>query len=243
MRSRSQEKHKFWFPRLKDFSEQCFFILASGFWLLAPNAANSVAATDEVILGTGTYKVFLADREIEGFGDGASSQYKFSPPPHLPRYILLAQRSGVSGDQDVALYPLPVEQSVGLGYGWRVDPVTGQNVLHAGVDLLAPPGTSVLAADNGVVAFAGQRGNYGNIVVVNHQGGRQTRYAHLASLSVRVGQRVQRGDTLGTVGATGQPDIEESHLHFELRYNSPKGWVAQDPLPWLGIGVQGAVVR
>jgi murein DD-endopeptidase MepM/ murein hydrolase activator NlpD len=162
--------------------------------------------------------------------------------------MLLAQRAGTgqrssARRSDLALYPLPVEPSVGLGYGWRIDPVTGKTVFHSGVDLLAPSGTPVLAVDDGVVAFAGQRGSYGNIVVVNHQSGRQTRYAQLGSISVGVGQRVQRGDTLGKVGSTGQPDIDQSHLHFELRYNSPKGWVAQDPLPWLGIDAGGSVVR
>ncbi len=161
---------------------------------------------------------------------------------------LLTQRAGAQQRSsvrrsDLALYPLPVEPSVGLGYGWRIDPATGKPVFHSGIDLLAPSGTSVLAVDDGVVAFAGQRGNYGNVVVVNHQSGRQTRYAQLGSISVRVGQRVQRGDTLGKVGATGRPDIDQSHLHFELRYNSPKGWVAQDPLPWLGIDAGGSVIR
>ncbi len=126
-------------------------------------------------------------------------------------------------------YPLPSVASVALGYGWQQNSNLQQSKFHSGLDLLAEPGTSVLSVDAGTVAFAGEQGNYGNLVVVNHQGGRQTRYAHLGSISVSVGQRVQIEDTLGTVGSTGRPDIEEPHLHFEVRQDSALGWVAQDP--------------
>ena len=126
-------------------------------------------------------------------------------------------------------YPLPSVASIGLSYGWRQNLNPQQSKFHGGVDLLADPGTSVQSVDAGTVAFAGEQGSYGNLVVVNHQGGRQTRYAHLSSISVSVGQLVQTGDILGTVGSTGNPDINQSHLHFEVRQNSPLGWVAQDP--------------
>ncbi|NEP02824.1 MAG: M23 family metallopeptidase [Symploca sp. SIO2E9] len=126
-------------------------------------------------------------------------------------------------------YPLPFEAPIGLGYGWRADASSESGQFHSGIDLLAEIGTPVLSVDAGTVAFAGGQGIYGRLVVVNHQGGRQSRYAHLQSISVRVGQQVQTGDTLGTVGVTGSRDIEQPHLHFEVRYNSPLGWVAQDP--------------
>jgi murein DD-endopeptidase MepM/ murein hydrolase activator NlpD len=128
-------------------------------------------------------------------------------------------------------YPLPSVAPIALNYGWHKDPDTEQAKFHSGIDLLADSGTPVLSVDAGVVAFAGERGNYGVLVVVNHQGGRQTRYAHLASVSVSTGQNVKLGDRLGTVGSTGRPDIDKPHLHFELRYNSSEGWVAQDPEP------------
>jgi len=126
-------------------------------------------------------------------------------------------------------YPLPSVSSVALGYGWQQNSNSQQSKFHSGIDLLADPGTSVLSVEAGTVAFAGQQGNYGNLVVINHQGGRQTRYAHLGSISVIVGQRVQVEDFLGTVGSTGRPDLEQPHLHFEVRQDSPLGWVAQDP--------------
>jgi murein DD-endopeptidase MepM/ murein hydrolase activator NlpD len=139
----------------------------------------------------------------------------------------------VDSVEDLAGYPLPALSSVGLRYGWQVNAITGKVVFHSGVDLLAAPGTPVLAAGDGTVAFAGEQGNYGNLVVVNHQEGRQTRYAHLATIAVTTGQKINQGEQLGTVGSTGFPDIKAPHLHFEVRYNSDLGWIAENPEPYL----------
>ncbi|HLO51089.1 MAG TPA: M23 family metallopeptidase [Kamptonema sp.] len=130
-------------------------------------------------------------------------------------------------------YPLAETAKEGLGYGWQLHPVRGQVFFHSGVDLLAATGTKVLAVGAGTVAFAGPQGTYGNLVVVNHQAGKQTRYAHLGNITVKVGQKVQPGNILGTVGTTGKPDIVQPHLHFEVRYNSNLGWVAEDPEPYV----------
>ncbi|HAC62789.1 MAG TPA: peptidase [Cyanothece sp. UBA12306] len=126
-------------------------------------------------------------------------------------------------------YPLPLRAKVGLSYGWQINPTTGQSFFHGGIDLLAEIGTPVVAADGGQVVFAAQEGTYGFLVVVDHGNGRQTRYAHLSRFKAKMGQTVQPGDVVGYVGNTGLPDIGESHLHFEVRYKFPVGWVAQDP--------------
>ncbi len=126
-------------------------------------------------------------------------------------------------------YPLPSVARVGLAYGWHSDSTTGQSFFHGGIDLLAEVGTPVLAADTGKVIFAAQEGTYGFLVVVDHGNGRQTRYAHLSRFEVKIGQTVKGGDVVGYVGETGQPDLLEPHLHFEVRYKFPVGWVAQDP--------------
>lgn len=128
-------------------------------------------------------------------------------------------------------YPLPMTTSVALSYGWHPDSKTGQRRFHSGIDLLASPGTPVLSVAAGTVGYAGEQGGYGNLVVINHQGGRQTRYAHLNQVWVRTGQSIQVGAKLGTVGSTGRPDTTKSHLHFEVRYDSSQGWIAQDPEP------------
>lgn len=139
------------------------------------------------------------------------------------------ERPAVDTYTGLAGYPLPSVAPVGLAYGWQPNSATEQRAFHSGIDLLTELGTPVLSANAGTVAFAGQQGNYGNLVVVNHQGGRQTRYAHLGRVKVAAGQAVELGYTLGTVGSTGSPDIDLPHLHFEVRYNTPSGWVAQDP--------------
>ncbi len=128
-------------------------------------------------------------------------------------------------------YPLPTVVPIALGYGWQLHPVTGQVAFHSGVDLEAAAATPVRVVANGTVAFAGAQGNYGNLVVVNHTSGRQTRYAQLAKISVSVGQKIRQGTALGTVGATGLAN--RPHLHFEIRANSAVGWVAQDPTAYL----------
>lgn len=131
--------------------------------------------------------------------------------------------------QILSVYPLPSESPVLVEYGWVLTPRSSEVVFHSGVDLLALVGTTVEAAGAGTVAFAGEQGIYGNLVVINHSEGRQTRYAHLETLAVRVGQQVEAGTPVGTVGQTGTPDTDEPHLHFEVRYNSELGWVAEDP--------------
>lgn len=128
-------------------------------------------------------------------------------------------------------YPLPSIVPVISGYGWQVDPNSGEVVFQSGVRLAAIAGTPVLASGEGVVAFAANQGNYGNLVVVNHSEGLQTRYAQLATIDVRVGQSVRLGDRLGTVGATGF--ARSPFLRFEVRSNSDLGWVAQDPGAYL----------
>lgn len=136
----------------------------------------------------------------------------------------------------VSSYPLgvkPTRSAVLLGYGWRVQAATGKVVFHSGVDLAAPLNTSVVAAGDGTVAFAGKQGAYGNLVVINHANGLQTRYAQLAALKVKTGQTVKRGQTIATVGTTGTPSSPEPHLHFEVRVRSNLGWVADNPEPYV----------
>lgn len=130
-------------------------------------------------------------------------------------------------------YPLPNKGSVVLAYGWRLQPALKQVAFHSGIDLAAPIGSKVLAAGDGTVAFADDQGSYGKLIVINHAGGRQTRYAQLGAIAVKVGQTIKRGTTLGTVGKTGQPSSPAPHLHFEIRSNSNLGWVADDPEPYL----------
>ncbi|MEH1795692.1 LysM peptidoglycan-binding domain-containing M23 family metallopeptidase [Nostoc sp.] len=130
-------------------------------------------------------------------------------------------------------YPLAQVATLGLAYGWQINPATGEVFFHSGVDLLAPVGSNVLAIAPGTVAFASDQGSYGKLVIINHSGGLQSRYAQLDSIKVTVGQQVKKGDLLGTVGTSGKPTSTQPHLHFEVRSSSSLGWVAEDPKGYL----------
>lgn len=118
------------------------------------------------------------------------------------------------------------------GYGTRRDPFHGAEREHHGVDYGAPAGTPILAAADGVVRFSGARGGYGNVVIVSHPDGTETRYAHCRDLGVRVGEAVAAGQAIATVGSTGRST--GPHLHFEVRRDGtpidPASWNGQSPL-------------
>ena len=108
-------------------------------------------------------------------------------------------------------------------YGWRIDPFTGKNAMHEGVDFMVPPGTPVYASAGGVVVYADYHPQYGNMVEIDHGKDIVTRYAHTSKLMVKVGQMVRRGQEIALSGSTGRST--GPHLHFEVRY---KG-IAQNP--------------
>lgn len=100
---------------------------------------------------------------------------------------------------------------------------------HRGLDLAAPTGTPIRAARGGVVEVAGERGGYGNTVVIDHGGGLKTLYAHASELLVEAGQEVRAGAQIARVGSTGRST--GPHLHFEIRRDG----AAIDPGPALGL--------
>jgi murein DD-endopeptidase MepM/ murein hydrolase activator NlpD len=103
---------------------------------------------------------------------------------------------------------------VSSGFSMRFHPVLQSWRRHLGVDYPAPTGTAVRAVGDGVVTFSGWQNGYGNVVIVQHAGGRETRYAHLSRIEARRGARVEQGQTIGAVGATGW--ATGPHLHFEF---------------------------
>ncbi|MEA5593763.1 M23 family metallopeptidase [Rivularia sp. UHCC 0363] len=139
----------------------------------------------------------------------------------------------VSNSNKLTGYPLPEKATVAFPYGWQINPSNGDVFFHSGIDLSAQPGTSVTVVGKGVVVFAEKQGSYGNLVIINHSNGLQSRYAHLQDIKVSVGKEVNKGDLLGTVGATGTPTVKQPHLHFEIRSSSSLGWVAKDPSEYL----------
>ena len=100
-------------------------------------------------------------------------------------------------------------------FGSRVNPVTRRRSMHEGMDLSGSRGQPIHATADGVVSFAGRQNGYGNVVIIQHDFGFETRYGHLNSIAVRQGQRVSRGDTIGGMGSTGRST--GTHLHYEIR--------------------------
>ncbi|MGN1188491.1 MAG: M23 family metallopeptidase, partial [Lachnospiraceae bacterium] len=107
-------------------------------------------------------------------------------------------------------------------FGYRTHPTSGQaNSFHTGVDLYVPTGTAVKASCGGTVTLAGWNGGYGLCVDISHGNGLVTRYGHLSSIEVSVGQTVTQGQRIALSGATG--NVTGPHLHFEVRlWDNPK---------------------
>lgn len=127
--------------------------------------------------------------------------------------------------------PIPADASKGTGtFGW---PVSGRITqifwnLHRAVDIGAPAGTPVVAADSGFVIYAGwDDSGYGNLIILDHGNGYVTLYAHLSEMLVSAGQSVAKGTRIGSVGSTG--NSTGPHLHFEIRYRD----VQRNPLGFL----------
>jgi Rod binding domain-containing protein len=113
-----------------------------------------------------------------------------------------------------AAVTLPLAVPVSSPFGWRQDPFDGSRRFHGGVDLPAAYGRPVPAAAEGRVVSAGEQGGFGLTVLVEHPGGLQSRYAHLAAVEVKSGDHVEAGQVIGRVGQTGR--ATGPHLHFEL---------------------------
>jgi murein DD-endopeptidase MepM/ murein hydrolase activator NlpD len=151
----------------------------------------------------------------------SSDKHSITGPSNTPGTPALASpdKSDEPGSQEreVSDLQLPVQAPISSNYGMRLDPFSRQPRFHKGVDLAAPEGMSVVPAMSGTVISAGYDNGYGNSVLVQHSGSLQTRYAHLGSINVKVGDTISSQDILGTVGNTGRST--GSHLHFEVIQN------------------------
>ena len=124
-------------------------------------------------------------------------------------------------------WPVPGYNTISSYFGYRIHPITGVSKLHAGMDVAAPAGATVVAAASGTVIVATYSESYGNYVIIDHGGGLTTLYAHNTSLTVSAGQTVKKGDKIATVGTTGYST--GNHLHFEVRKNG----TPVDPMGYL----------
>jgi murein DD-endopeptidase MepM/ murein hydrolase activator NlpD len=130
----------------------------------------------------------------------------------------------VSSDVDKRNQLAAATPSIWPTHGWlssstgnRTDPFTGEKDFHPGLDISAEKGDPVYSTADGKVMSATAAGNYGNLVIIDHGFGIETRYGHLSAFKVKAGQQVKRGDLLGLVGSTGR--ATGAHLHYEVRAN------------------------
>lgn len=144
--------------------------------------------------------------------------YRFEPRTAEIDYFDLAGKSARK-----ALIRTPIDGArLSSSFGLRNHPILGFSALHTGTDFAAPAGTPIYASGNGVIEFIGKKGGYGNYIQIRHNGTYSSAYAHAQSFAkgLKVGSRVNQGETIAYVGATGQ--ATGPHLHYELIQSGKK---------------------
>lgn len=124
-------------------------------------------------------------------------------------------------------WPVPSVKRISSSYGYRIHPIFNTKKLHKGIDIPATTGTPAVAIDDGVVIFSGVQNGYGNTVMIQHDDGKVTLYAHNNSLAVSKGDKVTKGQVVSRIGSTG--NSTGPHLHFEVRINGN----AVDPMKYI----------
>jgi murein DD-endopeptidase MepM/ murein hydrolase activator NlpD len=114
----------------------------------------------------------------------------------------------------------PLRGPIVSHFGRRTDPYTGDAETHLGLDIVGNYGSAVKAPADGEVVYADRKSDYGNLIILDHGNGLTTRYGHLNGFNVHVGQRIQKGEVIASVGMTGRATAP--HLHYEVRqYDRP----------------------
>lgn len=111
----------------------------------------------------------------------------------------------------------PAKGWISSHFGYRISPFTGRRELHAAYDIANREGSKIIAPANGVVTFAGKKGSYGNLLIIDHGYGLVTRYGHIKKFEVKKGAKVHRGDIIAKMGNTGRST--GPHVHYEVRLN------------------------
>ena len=156
-------------------------------------------------------------------GKGKKGGDSAPPPPDIGG----GDDGGVPVSYSGEGFAFPVRYAgVSSPFGNRYHPVLRRYILHTGVDLVAKY-VPLRASKAGVVTFAGNMSGYGKIIIIRHDNGYETRYAHLSVISTNVGEHVNKGDLIGKTGNSGR--TTGAHLHFEIRHNG----VPKNPMKYL----------
>jgi murein DD-endopeptidase MepM/ murein hydrolase activator NlpD len=176
----------------------------------------------------------VKNRAMGGGGASTSAPIGALPALQSPENTFGLLRELLQGiENELSSFKLDVDKrnalaaatpSIWPAHGWltsrvgsRPDPITGDKDFHQGLDISADQGSQVYATADGVVMHAAAEGGYGNLIVLDHGYGLETRYGHLSRYNVKPGEKVKRGDVVGFVGSTGR--ATGSHLHYEVRVN------------------------
>ena len=157
---------------------------------------------------------------------------RFSTAAQGGPFVPAEEAAAVAGAPAVALAALPTflpvrEVRQSSGFGHRADPFNHRGAQHQGIDMMGKHGEPIYASGSGIVTTAGRMAGYGNMVEISHGTGVDTRYAHMARLLVKPGERVRQGQVIGHMGSTGRST--GTHLHYEVRVDGR----AVDPQPFL----------
>ena len=191
------------------------------FWIKYPESyydAVGYGRYKELMVGTQQQLDFLSQR---------INQLSLS----LDEVEMLASNKDVMMEHLPTLWPLDRTKMRRIGkYGYRVHPILRIRKMHTGMDMSGPIGLPIYATGNGVIANPVLRGGYGLQVLVDHQFGYKTRYAHLSKILVKPGQSVKRGDVIGLLGNTGRST--GPHLHYEIihkgKHVNPINYLSRD---------------
>jgi len=171
-------------------------------------------------LFAGLFDQAVAKEIAEGGGFGLAQRLDGSREGAAPGALLVGPEPGCAAATcpraPFAEPSLPVDGMVTSGFGYRVDPFGDGRRFHKGVDIAAPVGTPIHALEGGVVRMAESHSGLGRVVLIEHEDGWRSLYAHCERLDVEPGQRVERGQPIATVGSSGRST--GPHVHLELHH-------------------------
>lgn len=225
-----------------DISQAVDYVRAARAWLLGGTETDSVEVYAPPRETAGAYSPRLLDRvtlcisypsapeeydAVAADAPAPAEELGVEPLPEAvqtfldsqSQYADLALPANVSYDYGSLPfeYAVPVSGVQSSGFGYRLHPIKNEVRFHYGTDFAANSGTEICAFADGIVAAAGESDSYGKYVILEHQDGWRTLYAHCSALYADAGQSISMGDTIALVGATGL--ATGPHLHLELMHN------------------------